>query len=579
MKRLLMVVDDPAAKWIETRVLGSSNLEDKLDLASTWLNNCLKNHRGCLPDVKGSTRVPSRLIDVGPSDGSQEPFLRDSNSDVREWVTLSHCWGSTQPLRTTLKSLPSHRQSLPVEKLPKLFQDAILITRRLEYRYLWIDSLCIIQDSREDWERESSQMGSIYKHCVFMISADLCRASGESIFAESVDLKYIQQGCYSSKTGLRGTIATYPLEVRYKFADQSTLPLRARAWTLQEDILSPRTLKWTREQLLWDCRSTERSEEAPLEARPDYSSLRAKPRFKILCFSEEALRTAQEDKANLPFRFTFSEPLTLWYRIVQEFCHRQITFKTDTFPAISGIAKEVQRHTGMEYKAGIWMQDFHNGLLWSTYGLGLNPSSYIGPSWSWAIMGNQTEVYPAAILRETNFDDTMKPIAKVLSVDVVSSTYDNFGPIKSAKLQIDSPWKNACSFKPEMIRFPKAEQKLSSSSDSPDSPEYCEVLPGTICCWFDCFQWKEKEWSKLAGDPCVSAIVFVQISTVDKSKRGVFYGTGRSLEDYRRSLNGSTWALILEPVAETQDEYRRIGVARISDDLTDGWDTRIITIT
>lgn len=575
MKVLLTVVDDPAAKWIEMRVLGSSTLEDKLDIASTWLNNCLENHQGCLSEVKSTIQVPARVVDVGPSDGSQEPCLRDSNRDVREWVTLSHCWGSTQPLRTTLTTFPSHCQSLPVEKLPKLFQDAILITRRLEYRYLWIDSLCIIQDSREDWEREISRMGSIYKHCVFMISADLCRASRESIFADRVDLKYVQQGCCSSNTGLRGTIATYPLEVRQKFEDRSTLPLRARAWTLQEDILSPRTLKWTREQLVWNCRSTKRSEEAPMEARTDYTSHRAEPNFKILCSSEEALCTAQQDKSDLLSGFSFSDPLILWYQIVLEFCHRKITFKTDTFPAISGIAKEVQRHTGMEYKAGIWMQDFHNGLLWSTYGLGLNPSSYIGPSWSWAVMGNLTHVYPAAILKNFTPEDRMKPIAKIFSVDVVPSTSDNFGSIKSGKLQIDSLWKSACSFKPEMIQLPKAEQKLSIFSDS---PEGYEVLPGTICCWFDCFQWKEKEWSNLAGDVCARAIVFVQIGTVDRSKKDVSHWTGRFLEEYGRRLNGSTWALILEPVVDTQDEYRRIGVARISDELTDEWDAHLVTV-
>jgi hypothetical protein len=190
-------------------------------------------------------------------------------------------------------------------------------------------------------------------------------------------------------------------------------------------------------------------------------------------------------------------------------------------------------------------------------------------------MGNEAQVYPAATLHATILDDTLKPIAKVLLADIVPSTDDNFGPIKSAKLKIDSPWKCASSFKPEMIRLPKAEQKPYVFADTPNN---YEVLPGTICCWFDCFQWKKREWSDLAGDPYVEGIIFVQIGIIDKSKRSVSYRTGRDLEDYTRSLNGSIWALILEPVAETQDQYRRIGVARISDDLTDGWDTHIITI-
>ena len=568
-----MVADNLAAKWIKTRVLSSSTLENKLSLASMWLHNCLEKHQRCLHDVQDIIQVPARVIDVGPSDGSLEPFLRDANHDVQEWVTLSHCWGSTQPLKTTLTSLSIHRRSLPVDKLPKLFQDAILITRKLEYRYLWIDSLCIIQDSREDWEREIERMGSIYKHCVFMISADVCRGSTESIFADRVDLEYVRQGCISSKTGIHGTIAAYPLDIRYKFGDRSALPLRARAWTLQEDIMSPRTLKWTREQLVWDCRSGTRSEEAPLESGTNYALSRAEFNFKDLCSSKEALRAVQQQ--NLNFHSSFSDPLTLWYHIVQEFCDRAITFKTDTFSAISGIAKEVQRHTGMEYRAGIWMQDFHNGLLWSTYGSGINPSSYIGPSWSWAVMGNQTSVYPAADrMPIVTSNKTMKPIAEALSVDVVPSTHDNFGPIKSAKLRVYSRWKSACSFSSEMIQLPRAEQELSHYSDS---PEGYEVLLGTICCWFDCAEWNEKEPSNLAHDLSARAVVFVQIATIDRNN-AVSRSTGVFLAQHRRSLNGSTWALILEPAAETQDEYRRIGVARISDDLIEGWDTHLITV-
>jgi hypothetical protein len=80
------------------------------------------------------------VIDVGPSDGSEIPFLCTCGDEFQEWVTLSHCWGQNPPLKMTVSSLPDHQRGLPLDKLPKLFHDAVLITRDLGYRYLWIDS-------------------------------------------------------------------------------------------------------------------------------------------------------------------------------------------------------------------------------------------------------------------------------------------------------------------------------------------------------------------------------------------------------------------------------------------------------
>ena len=55
--------------------------------------------------------------------------------------------------------------------LSKTFRDAIKVTRHLGIRYIWIDSICIIQDSREDWEAESTMMGQVYRHCECCIAA------------------------------------------------------------------------------------------------------------------------------------------------------------------------------------------------------------------------------------------------------------------------------------------------------------------------------------------------------------------------------------------------------------------------
>jgi hypothetical protein len=89
------------------------------------------------------------------------------------YVALSHCWGTLgkHPLRTTTDNLQEHISGISWSTLPKTFQDALKITRELGIDYIWIDSLCIVQDSEEDWRQESREMGLIYERARVTIAA------------------------------------------------------------------------------------------------------------------------------------------------------------------------------------------------------------------------------------------------------------------------------------------------------------------------------------------------------------------------------------------------------------------------
>lgn len=76
------------------------------------------------------------------------------------YTTLSHCWGSHQPLSLTRANFSSFSSESAVERLPKTYQDALVVTLSLGYRYIWIDSLCIIQDDRDDWLEQAPSDGS-----------------------------------------------------------------------------------------------------------------------------------------------------------------------------------------------------------------------------------------------------------------------------------------------------------------------------------------------------------------------------------------------------------------------------------
>lgn len=169
-----------ATKW-ENRHEYSQSAEISTDPSSDrifsqinlWLHNCSTTHQRCHSMEAGtSTLLPTRVIDVGPPDGIQNPRLKITSGMEGDYTILSHCWGRAPLLTTTLSELDSRVDGISMDLLPQNFQDAVKITRKLHLRYLWLDSLCIIQDSPKDWEQESSQMGKYYANAWLTISAD-----------------------------------------------------------------------------------------------------------------------------------------------------------------------------------------------------------------------------------------------------------------------------------------------------------------------------------------------------------------------------------------------------------------------
>jgi hypothetical protein len=101
-----------------------------------------------------------------------EPHLYITEREPAKYATLSHCWGGNSPITTTTDTIKERKRKIPLDELPKTFKDAVIITRNLGLEHIWIDSLCILQDSTEDWEREAGNMSEIYTNCYVMIAAD-----------------------------------------------------------------------------------------------------------------------------------------------------------------------------------------------------------------------------------------------------------------------------------------------------------------------------------------------------------------------------------------------------------------------
>ncbi|KAK3169624.1 hypothetical protein OEA41_009008 [Lepraria neglecta] len=142
-----------------------------LSMAKSWYNNCIKNHVSCQRiDPEEEAREawnPTRLLDVGEIGAcdSVELVYTDGLPAAVPYAALSHCWGNYQHPRLVESNLESFREGIPTQDLSKTFRDAVEVTKRLGLRYLWIDSLCIAQDSQEDWRAEPAMMGKLNRFC------------------------------------------------------------------------------------------------------------------------------------------------------------------------------------------------------------------------------------------------------------------------------------------------------------------------------------------------------------------------------------------------------------------------------
>jgi hypothetical protein len=140
--------------FIRGRILTSEVPSDAhLDVAKDWMNECENNHPNCQEHSTDLPELPTRIIDVG-NDG-QDPRLVDGAARRSRYATLSHCWGNAPTIKTDTESLRLRQDGIPLETLPKTFREAIQVCRNLDIPYIWIDSLCIVQDSKGDWEYHS----------------------------------------------------------------------------------------------------------------------------------------------------------------------------------------------------------------------------------------------------------------------------------------------------------------------------------------------------------------------------------------------------------------------------------------
>ena len=287
-------------------------------------------------------------------------------------MTLSHCWGGQVPLRLMRENLPAFQEGIEYSKLPRTFQDAVQITRGLLIRYLWIDSLCIIQDSETDWIQEAATMADVYRHSWCNIAATKAKDGRDGCFGRRdirsvIPCSVMANWQYAPKQLLQ----LWDLKIWDSNIDDR--PLSTRAWVLQEVLLAPRILHYDKDQVFWECLELRACELFP-NGIPNNTSQK-------ISLDAYSIR----NDVILKYHNPLFQRYRLWQRAVEDYSKHSLTFPDkDKLIAISGIARSLVPE--QEYLAGMWKSILPHQLMWECRldSTSTGSKSYWAPSWSWA---------------------------------------------------------------------------------------------------------------------------------------------------------------------------------------------------
>ncbi|KUJ12461.1 HET-domain-containing protein [Mollisia scopiformis] len=407
----------------------SNSTERSNELANLWIRTCNETHTYCKRSLAPlETRVlPARLLEIGSRSGPElKPRLILTNSLPRDtkYMTLSHCWGDYQPLTLTSSNSEGFLDSIPWESVPKTFQDTMLIASQIGVKYVWIDSLCIIQDSDEDWQEQAAIMGDIYQNSHCNIAAAVAKDARDGCFVKRPQTAF--RSC-KIKARWRGRSSQVYFCCSFKGSDETwDGPLHKRAWVLQEMVLAPRALHFAK-QIWWKCLELEASETFPYGV-PDNKGISNRSGLDVYSVRQNILRAGSE-------KFQRFE---LWEKLAFRYSECALSRpKTDKLVAISSIARKLVGN-GDDYIAGLWKENLAEQLTWH---IDLDqpemmPPNTGFPSWSWAAVNRRTWIEVPHEYDEGQITITVR----ILEMHATLQGADPFGNIEpGAFLRLEGP--------------------------------------------------------------------------------------------------------------------------------------------
>lgn len=428
-----------------------------------WFENCTSHHSICGKSRlsnKSDPFYPSRLISVG-ADGENIVRLIDTAETVPTgaYMTLSHRWPTDASSYTQLKhnNLELLENQIETASLSKVFQNAISCTRSLGIKYIWIDSLCIMQDSKVDWQVESAMMADVYaqSYCNISATADECKEGG---------LFHTRRGMPRSHERVTSNWTGQPF-ARYQDGEQADAcvsinmedyiiydedfwsrrvdqqELYSRGWVFQEQQLASRIIHFSPDQLLWECHEHRASEKYPLKLPQ-----------KEMTWGESWLdttatvlkRSLVDGGLSRSDQVMGMSPWEQWQEVIRFYSGLHLTSGQDKLAAIAGVARTYYRLYSGRYLAGHWAEDLIYSLHWRlsnefhTHRCPLakvqrpeafRQPNYIAPSWSWASVDGAVRGYGEEF--------SPKYVAEIVQMAVTLLERTNLGLLKPATLYFE----------------------------------------------------------------------------------------------------------------------------------------------
>lgn len=443
------------------------NPDKEISIINYWLDNCQKNHTDCARSEVYF--MPTRVIDVGGAE-NQEPRLvltadlssTDGHLDTtaRRYLALSHCWGLTMPSTaiTTLSTLAERLQEIQTAGLSRTYTEFIEIARRMNIRYVWIDSLCIIQDSKEDWEKEAAQMALVYSNAYCTIAASSSANGNEGCHVDPDSEPYGPVILSFNDTDESGIKTVQKVRVFSLFGKEITSILQldslsSRGWTFQERELSNRILHYSKDSIRWECRTLKASLQFPWQDTSAFNgTLRT---FDVGQIGSKELDQHLDEKSK-------AKGQEAWFEAVLKYTGRALTKQADKLHAFSGIARAVQSRKHDRYLAGLWYSNLIHCLCWNSgwHPAGNSPifhperpepitharqPEYLAPSWSWACLTGKVR-YEWWIFRALDPAPTPKAarfMPQILEATTVPAGLDEYGSLKGGWIRLAGKMKAA----------------------------------------------------------------------------------------------------------------------------------------
>lgn len=347
-----------------------------------WLQECSRQHQCSDKDKVGPKWYPTRLIELVTPE-SFRVVRSDSETFQRGkgYLTLSHRWGDTEFMQLTTDKLPDFKRGLPTTSLRRTFQDALTIAQRLD-KYIWIDSLCIIQsgDGGADWRKECTTMAQVYSNSFCNISADWGDENNGLFFQRDdlyspchVTLRWKDPENRSPNLDSRPSpeVPHYIVQPNLWHDEVVRSPLNCRGWVLQERLLAPRALHFSPQQVSWECGQGWKCEILP---SPVSTSPLCKENFSSLKGQGFANEELPQSPLREPHHFCLTggelpasrrrSLLDWWSGVVKDYMACKLTKSSDRLVAIAGVARELCHILRDRYAVGLWAQSLPWSLTW-----------------------------------------------------------------------------------------------------------------------------------------------------------------------------------------------------------------------